>query len=602
MFPSAKLLSPLALAALLPVIASAQTNRITGAVTNSTTWSGTNLLFGTVTIQTGVVVNIDPGTTMLMSNAATLVINGQLLANGTSNAPVLFTRAVAGQTWSRLRFVRAQASLLRHCTVEFANSAGTHLDYYDNDCNTNTVPPNRTYHEAIVALATHLDVDSCLFRNLPDTGAAAEGDALAIISDDPQMPGPASAHIHNCQFPSIGQAIHTRHAYVLVEGCTFSGKRGDNDDVDLYGESTPPPVIRFNTFLPGHEDKINPTRCSAIIYGNIVSGSDDHGIVLRDRGRPVVFNNVIFNCTSAGISVQNQCDALIANNTIFNSARGIRFFDHFDRAVPPYCLFRGSGRATILNCLIWNVTTPLELTDSTNGHSMATIAWSDVRGAQSSLSISANSTLVWGAGNINLNPQCLNTNPIAPLNFRLQSGSPCIDAGTNVGAFVTNLSVIVSNDFEGVPRPLDGNGNGTAQYDIGAYEFLLPTADSNGDGIPDGWTWQHRLDPTSPDTASANPDNDPHTTLEEWFADTNPVNALSFLRITAFSNAPAATVHFLSSSNRLYTLFAATNLTGENTLQPVPGQIDIPGTGGPRTLLDTNAAPEKFYRVRARVP
>src|SRR6185503_16463838 len=124
---------------------------------------------------------------------------------------------------------------------------------------------------------------------------------------------------------------------------------------------------------------------------------------------------------------------------IINSARGVRFFDRFDRAGPPYCLFRGSGKATILNCIIWNCATPLELTDSTNGHSYAKIAYSDVRGGQANLSISANSTLVWGAGNFNLDPKCVNTN-VASLNLRLLAGSPCIDVGTNVGAFVTNLS------------------------------------------------------------------------------------------------------------------------------------------------------------------
>src|SRR6185503_2019996 len=152
------------------------------------------------------------------------------------------------------------------------------------------------------------------------------------------------------------------------------------------------------------------TRCSAIIIENLFSGGDDHGVVLRDKCAPIVMNNIIRNFTNACIAVQNQCDALIANNTIINSARGIRFFDHFDRAGPPYCLFRGSGKATILNCIIWNCATPLELTDSTNGHSYATIAYSDVRGAQASLSISANSTLIWGPGNINTNPQCVATN------------------------------------------------------------------------------------------------------------------------------------------------------------------------------------------------
>jgi hypothetical protein len=33
----------------------------------------------------------------------------------------------------------------------------------------------------------------------------------------------------------------------------------------------------------------------------------------------------------------------------------------------------------------------------------------------------------------------------------------------------------------------------------------------------------------------------------------------------------------------------------------VPGQTDIPGTGGLGQLTDTNAAPHKFYRVGVKL-
>jgi hypothetical protein len=50
----------------------------------------------------------------------------------------------------------------------------------------------------------------------------------------------------------------------------------------------------------------------------------------------------------------------------------------------------------------------------------------------------------------------------------LLSNSPAIDAGDN--------SVCPATDYSGAPRPVDGNGDGRADCDIGAYEWWQPTA------------------------------------------------------------------------------------------------------------------------------
>ncbi len=600
-------LKPLAIwvaAAILPLAGVlGATNIISGPVTNDTTWSGTNLLLGTVTIQSNVRVTIDPGTRMLMNTGATLVVNGQLRADGSTNQPIYFTRATTAARWARMLFVRAADSRLRHCVIEYASSAGDHQDYYPTNCSTGFGLSPRPYHEAIVVLAGHLDVEGCLFQNLVGGAGGNEGDALAIITDDPQVPGTASANIRSCRFDGIGQAIHTRFSYVLVENCTFVNKHGDNDDVDLYGESTPPPLILNNTFLSGHEDKINPTRCSAIISGNFISGSDDHGVVLRDKGYPVVINNIFSNCTAAAISVQNQCDALIANNTIVNCGRGIRLFDHTGRHGPPYCLNPGNGKATVINCIIWNASIAAFTMDQSSfkPYPHLTVSHGNVQGGSNSVTTNGtNCTLVWGPGNINLDPQFTNGQ-------HLRASSPCIDAGTNALLLLSsNWTASVTNDYERTPRPLDGNGTNGPAFDIGAYEYLLSSADSNGDGIPDGWTWQYRLNPADPNTAGGNPDGDPHTTSEEWLADTDPTNALSYFRITALSNVSPVTVHFFTSSNRQYSLVSATNLAanGPGTVwSHVPDQMNLSGNGGVRVLTDTNPPdPQKFYRVRVNLP
>lgn len=576
---------------------------ISGTLTNNTTLTGTNVFQGTVVVTNGVVLTLNPGARVLMSTGAALVVYGQLLAHGTSNAPVYFTREVAGQRWKQIKFVGAMDSALQHCFIEFANSAGTHLDYYDNDCNTNTLPPARNYHEAVVALATRLEIESCTFRNLPDTSPGGEGDALAIVSDDPQTPGTASATISNCQFLDIGQGIHTRYSHVRVENCFFTSHNGDNDDVDLYGESLPPPLIRNNVFLnPSHDDIINPTRCSAVIIGNVMSGGDDHGIVLRDKCSPIVVNNLIYNFASGGIAVQNQCDALIANNTIVDCGRGIRFFDHDQRWGPPYCLVPGSGRATIINCIIWDCPTSFLLEDSPYSQdpgSHARVLFCNIEGGLPTASVEPNSILTWGAGNFSSDPQFVN---LAANVYRLRTNSPCIDAGTNVSLAFTNFIVAITNDLDGVPRALDGNGDGLGRFDIGTYEHLLETADSNGDGIPDGWIWKYRLNPTELNLAAGNPDGDAHTTFQEWVTDTDPTSALSSFRIEAIAPGPPTTLQFFSSSNRQYTLTYATNLASVPAWLSVPSQVNIAGNGGLDSLTDTNGATGKFYRIGVKTP
>lgn len=184
--------------------------------------------------------------------------------------------------------------------------------------------------------------------------------------------------------------------------------------------------------------------------------------------------------------------------------------------------------------------------------------------------------------------------------FRLRSDSPCIDTGED-------FSQLLSDDLDGRPRPIDGDLDGKAGFDMGAFEYDPATTDSNGDGVPDLWYRQYGLDAADPEVGKLDPDEDRQTTFQEWIAETNPTDAASALRLSV-SNAPPITLTLFGSAGRRYTLLSRPDLDPTRPdappWTPVPGMVAIAGTGEPLALQDTDTAESqsRYYRVEVQWP
>ena len=90
----------------------------------------------------------------------------------------------------------------------------------------------------------------------------------------------------------------------------------------------------------------------------------------------------------------------------------------------------------------------------------------------------AGCTIIGTTGNIlNVDPQLgpLQNNGGPTLTHALQAGSPAIDAGHPSGCTDPDGAPLTT-DQRGYTRPIDGNGDGTARCDIGAFERLSPGA------------------------------------------------------------------------------------------------------------------------------
>lgn len=213
-------------------------------------------------------------------------------------------------------------------------------------------------------------------------------------------------------------------------------------------------------------------RCG--IYG-CVAGSNGGGGILVKAGTVTVANSVIDGCTSwidGGAIRVNGGTAVVSGSTIVqNSVTNAASGGGAGISV------LAAGTSVVRNSIIWANTAAgaigqLAQVSVIAGGSFA-IDWSCVQGLDGSLG---------GAGNTILDPMLtsmLGSDGVKGTtddNLRPMAQSPCVDGGGD--AIVPPES---SLDLDGLPRIADGDGDGVAIIDIGAYERANPF-DLTGDG------------------------------------------------------------------------------------------------------------------------
>jgi len=127
-------------------------------------------------------------------------------------------------------------------------------------------------------------------------------------------------------------------------------------------------------------------------------------------------------------------------------------------------------------------------------------------------------------------------------------------------------------------------------------------ADTDGDGLADAWERQNFG--SLGNGAGGNPDGDGATNLQEYHAGTNPNDAGSNLRITAFTTPSGGTlpkVTWTSVLTRQYRIEKTLSLTTPLWFDSGLGLIVPAGASTTRNFADLNA-PMRFYRVQAVRP
>ena len=120
--------------------------------------------------------------------------------------------------------------------------------------------------------------------------------------------------------------------------------------------------------------------------------------------------------------------------------------------------------------------------------------------------------------------------------------------------------------------------------------------DTQAQGTPNWWLDHHGV-------AEGYDAGDGVPAWQKYVMDVNPTVASNPLHITSLSNAPAARMVTFTpaSTRRYYTLTRREDLTA-GSWNDVTGQVSVQyGTGGEKTMEDTNTATRAFYTVEVSV-
>ena len=300
----------------------------------------------------------------------------------------------------RDKVIVVQSEAGANVTTIDGNQAGSVVTFHGNESAATvldgfTITSGYDFYGGGIYCSNAMTIRNCTITNNVVAGTHARGGGIYVI-----CPQPAS--IVNC----------------TIMNNIIGGDFGRGAGIFCGPNSS---VLMINCAIMGNE----------IIGGHISGG----GIRLDEASATIpnctiTGNGLIGDYARGGGIYLLDASLTITNSTI---SRNYLIGGVFPTCGGIYC---ETSDLTMTNCIVWDISPPEIYVDSAS----PVVTYSDVKGG-------------WpGVGNINANPLFALSD-----NYHLASGSPCIDAGTDVG---------VDIDIDGDARP-QGTG-----FDIGADEFV----------------------------------------------------------------------------------------------------------------------------------
>jgi hypothetical protein len=356
-------------------------------------------------------------------------------------------------------------------TYDEINFNGKAITVTSSDGPAVTIIENVDSFDSVVTFNHHETLGAVLNGFTVRNGHALNGGGIEINGASPTI----TNNIITANYAIGGAGIHVYGGSPLIQGNTISeNSRADNTDGDgggisVSGSSTQfaNPKILNNTITDNRTGGsgggiLVSYYASPLIQNNYIAGNYAYagggGIALTSYQTPIVLQNIIVNNTSVGEQggggiLVGGSQPQVINNTLYGNSSadglsGVYMTAGSGSVFSNNIVVTTSGDA--ITCALINNQLPGTIS-SNLGYSTTGQPWAGTCAAAAGVS-----------GNLAGDPLFAD-----PTNgdFHLQHGSRAIDTGVSD----PNLP---DKDRDGTTRVLDGNNDGTAVVDIGAYEFV----------------------------------------------------------------------------------------------------------------------------------
>ena len=391
----------------------------------TTTWSGVVRVTGDVTVPAGAVLEIAPGTHVLMSGTAAagdtsgadLICTGGGVINaaGTFAEPISITAADPGTRWGEIN-VGGSSTTWRHCLVSRAchSPGGGH---------TGTGPAFRLANGAVWTFedGAVTDLSGKTLTNSGNTVQTYRRSHFARSVMGPEADG-SEMTIEDCNFSDMLPAYRE------------SGAADDEDNIYIHDSGGRPVNLRRSVFHNCADDAVDCLAGSLTIEDCIIRNAFDKGLSLLNNNVTVRRTQIIDCDICVSSKVNNGANETIPylnrfeNCTIVAENHPTNTSDGTFHSVGVHTRNKYGGTTMnitmdLRNCIVsaeepvandyGGGTFPLNVQNYT--------CFFDQGGTNP-----ANPLPASGTGNLTVNPQFVNA---AARDFRLAAGSPCRDAG-----------------------------------------------------------------------------------------------------------------------------------------------------------------------------